>query len=212
MLMAYHPARVGSKENWQAPCYELTVYIKFTAFANVSLFILWSATLFCSRTPGHLNSEQQQQPQQQATSSLPSLLTNQQLPTPDAATHLATPENQKRLAQLTLRTFTVQIETGAESPLDQCIICLNGSYSSGEVVRELHCHHTYHSSCFASWIYKGGKACAMRCDPFPASLNADTVHVRPAYPTGPRFPAVEALERHYRATVAVSAEVVEVLV
>ena len=68
------------------------------------------------------------------------------------------------LADLTLRQFTVGTP-GDTDAFGECVICLSGKYCEGDVVSELHCHHKFHSSCFAFWISKGGRACTMRCAP-----------------------------------------------
>jgi len=68
------------------------------------------------------------------------------------------------LADLTLRKFTVWTPSDI-GELTECAICLSGEYCEGDVVRELHCHHKFHSSCFECWIRKGGQACTMRCAP-----------------------------------------------
>merc|ERR1711972_253538 len=47
-----------------------------------------------------------------------------------------------------------------------CAICLN-AFSPGDIVRELHCHHIFHSSCVEKWLICGGPSarCPMRCVP-----------------------------------------------
>lgn len=82
-----------------------------------------------------------------------------------------------RLSDLTLRTFAVEAGTETEQ-FNECAICLSGPYCEGDVVTELHCHHTYHSSCFSCWIEKGGQGCPMRCTPPPPkSCLTETVPI-----------------------------------
>lgn len=73
----------------------------------------------------------------------------------------------ERLSQVTLQTFIVEAQGSERNPIQECIICLKGPYAPGEVVTELRCHHTFHSSCIASWIQHGGQGCPMRCEAVP---------------------------------------------
>jgi len=77
----------------------------------------------------------------------------------------------KRLAHLTLKTFTVETQCSETDQIGECVICLNGPYCPEEVVTELHCHHTFHYSCIAGWVYNRGRGCPMRCEACPISAN-----------------------------------------
>lgn len=79
----------------------------------------------------------------------------------------------KRVASLTLQTYTVETGSSETDLCGQCVICLSDAYEPGDTVRELHCHHTYHSDCFYEWIHKGGQGCPMRCEPPPISGQTD---------------------------------------
>jgi len=89
---------------------------------------------------------------------------------------------EKRLAALTMRLFTVETDA-ADGGVDlgECPICLAGPYSQGEVIAELHCHHSFHWHCIARWIDKGGGGCPMRCPPrqTPVGESADFQTISP---------------------------------
>jgi len=87
----------------------------------------------------------------------------------------------KLLAHLTLQTFTVETQSSETAQIGECAICLSGPYCEGEDVTELRCHHTFHSSCMAAWIFHGGRGCPLRCGPHPISTNA--VEVEAAVPS-----------------------------
>jgi len=81
------------------------------------------------------------------------------------------PDHGQRVVHLTLRTFTVEPQSTETDEMRECVICLSGPYCPGEVVTELHCHHTFHSSCIAAWMLRGGRGCPMRCEPDPMMVN-----------------------------------------
>jgi len=102
---------------------------------------------------------------------------------PNEQTPVERPVPARLLAHLTLRTFAVgaptlltarvasekgQTQKSDTDRLQECVICLSGSYCPGDVVTELHCHHTFHSACIAGWILHGkGQSCPMRCNQVP---------------------------------------------
>jgi len=86
-----------------------------------------------------------------------------------------TADPDKLLADLTLRTFTQDTQSRDTVRVRECVICLSGPYCPGEVATELHCHHTFHSSCIAGWILHGGRGCPMRCIPGQIAKNEGDV-------------------------------------
>lgn len=89
------------------------------------------------------------------------------------------------LSGLTLRTYTVRSDD-IEQPTDlgQCPVCLADSFCPGDVVRELHCRHSFHSACVEGWISKGGKGCPFRC-PTPAAVGSPAIGAHHAPPLVP---------------------------
>jgi len=97
----------------------------------------------------------------------------------DQVKSVVVPDPGKRLAHLTLQSFTMETEQSLQtlqsfametqssetSQIQECVVCLSGQYRAGETVTELRCHHTFHSQCIATWIYNGGVGCPMRCQP-----------------------------------------------
>jgi len=88
---------------------------------------------------------------------------------------LVLPDPRERLAHLTLQTFTMGTQSSDANQIRECVICLSGPCCPGEVVTELRCHHTFHSSCIASWVHNGGLGCPMRCEPALMSANETDV-------------------------------------
>jgi len=97
----------------------------------------------------------------------------------------------KLLAHLTLQTFTQKTQSSQTDQVGACVICLSGPYSQGEVVTELHCHHTFHSSCIAGWILHGCRGCPMRCKPGPIMAKEVDVEAAAA-PISPQLQSLAA--------------------
>lgn len=94
-----------------------------------------------------------------------------QAPHPNHQTTVELPDPAKVLAHLMLRTFTLKTTSSDSERLQECAICLSGSYGTGECITELHCHHTFHASCIAGWIAHGGQACPIRCNQLPRTTS-----------------------------------------
>jgi len=91
-----------------------------------------------------------------------------------------------KLTELTHRTFTIGGPVTSEmrhgsagfdgsSDLEAssvCVICLN-DFLPGESVRELHCHHVFHSACFERWLVLGHPLarCPLRCLPVQSATS-----------------------------------------
>lgn len=82
------------------------------------------------------------------------------------------PMKDELVSQLTLQTFTAEAGSTECTECELCVICL-APHCPGDVLRKLHCLHTFHASCFEPWIWKGGRSCPMRCAP-PLPLVEDS--------------------------------------
>jgi len=89
------------------------------------------------------------------------------LPAPgDSASSSVWPEITLGPDELTFRTYTTQLDDVETGRLEDCLVCLEG-YGQGDIVRELHCKHSFHSACIESWVSSSGKGCPLRCAPNP---------------------------------------------
>lgn len=62
--------------------------------------------------------------------------------------------------ELTLHIRTICSNSVETTNLAECAVCLN-SFCLGDIVRELHCNHTFHSACIEVWLINGGKGCPL---------------------------------------------------
>jgi hypothetical protein len=70
--------------------------------------------------------------------------------------------NLARLAQLTLRAFTLEDKGSKVGDRQHCSICLS-EFDIEDKLLQLSCGHTYHEPCVLYWFLSGG-SCPLRCE------------------------------------------------